>query len=77
MAKKTKPRTKKTNSDGAVLSARCTKAQKKRIKDAEQSTGLNETDFVLTAVDEFLTNHKTPAEKIAAFSAYRLRQAEA
>lgn len=59
-----------------VLAARCSKRQKKRIKDAERSTGMNETDFILSAISEFFANHKTPAEQIAAVQAYRLNAAQ-
>lgn len=64
------------NTKCSVLAARCTKALKKRISDAGDSTGLNEAEFILASIDEFFQNHKTPAEKIAAFQAYRLKQAQ-
>lgn len=71
MAKKSKSKAR------PFLAARCTPKQKKRITDAEKSTGLNETDFIHIALAEFFENHKTPAEQLAANQAYRLKQAQA
>lgn len=60
-----------------MLAARCTKKQKKRVKDAKKSTGIEESDFILTALTEFFANHKTPTEQLAAVQEYRLKAAQA
>lgn len=62
----------KKNTRSPVLAARCTKQQKKRIRDAERSTGQNETDFILAAITEFFAKHRTPVEQMKAVQAFRL-----
>ena len=53
------------------IAARCSKKMKKRVRDAEQSTGCSESDFVRAAVDEFFARHRSPQAVIAAIVAHR------
>ena len=53
------------------IAARCTPALKKRIRDAEKSTGHRESDFLRAAVAEFFQNHTTPAAIHDALVSYR------
>ena len=48
------------------LEARCGKGLKLRILHAKKSTGFDEADFVVAAVEEFFARHRTPAAQIAA-----------
>lgn len=54
------------------LAARCSSALKKKVAEAKLTTGLDESDFLIVAVTEFLANHKTAAERIAAVSRFRV-----
>lgn len=55
----------------AKIEARCQKRDKRRVLSAKQSTGIDESDFVIVALREFFARHKTPAAQIAAVRASR------
>ena len=50
----------------STVRARCGKRLKRRIRLAAKSTGYVEADFVLSALEDFFAQHRTPAEQIAA-----------
>lgn len=58
------------------VGARVDGAMKKRLADAMKSTGLDESDFLKTAVADFFTVNKTPEAQIAAVSRFRIAAAK-
>jgi hypothetical protein len=58
-----------TRKNAAFLSARCSKRLKLRVRHAERSTGLDESEFVRSALEEFFTRHRTPEAQLAAIRA--------
>lgn len=48
------------------VAARVSSDLRKKLSRALQKTGQSETAFIITALEEFLANHPTPAAKITA-----------
>lgn len=55
-----------------LIAARCSKAMKRRLRVAQSSTGLDESEFIRVAVQEFFSRYPKPADQIVAVSKNRL-----